>query len=92
MPPFCSLAFQPLPAAPTPSSATSDALIDGAGHALGDELRAVLMLPDAASAAAPVPGCLVVHGSGGLFCENAPGDACGPALETSFRLVSAVRR
>lgn len=67
---------------------TSEVLLPGADHALGDELRAVLMLPDAASAEAPVPGCLVVHGSGGLLRENAPGEACGPALETNFRLVA----
>lgn len=67
---------------------TSEVQIEAGHHALGDALRAVLVRPDAASAAAPVPGCLVVHGSGGLFRENAPGEACGPALETNFRLVA----
>ena len=66
----------------------SEVVIDAAHHPLGSPLRAVLLLPDAASAAAPVPGCLVVHGSGGLFRENAPGEACGPQLETNFREVA----
>jgi hypothetical protein len=59
--------------------------IDAEHHPLDDALRAVLMLPEGASAEHPVPGCLVVHGSGGLFKENAPGEDCGPDLENNFR-------
>ncbi|HRQ65584.1 MAG TPA: hypothetical protein PKZ76_12115 [Xanthomonadaceae bacterium] len=59
--------------------------IDAERHPLDDSLRAVLMLPEGDSAEHPVPGCLVVHGSGGLFKENAPGEDCGPDLENNFR-------
>lgn len=66
----------------------SEVLLDAAHHPLGSTLRAVLVLPEGASAAKPVPACLVVHGSGGLFRENAPGEACGPELEGNFRGVA----
>lgn len=54
-------------------------------HPLGESLRAVLAVPDGAGAKTPVPACVIVHGSGGLFRENAPGEACGPGLESNFR-------
>ena len=63
----------------------TDFFIDGSHHPLGDSLRAVMMMPTGASAEAPVPACLVVHGSGGLFRENAVGDNCGPDLENKYR-------
>ncbi|MBK8067972.1 MAG: hypothetical protein IPK27_10195 [Rhodanobacteraceae bacterium] len=59
-------------------------LIDAQHHALGNPISAVYRLPAGASAAQPVPACLVVHGSGGLLRENTPGAACGPQVEATF--------
>jgi dienelactone hydrolase len=73
-------------AAATPGVQVLD--IEGIETALGDSIRAVLFLPAGASAAAPVPACIVLHGSGGLFRENLPGEACGPALEANFEAVA----
>ena len=52
-----------------PTFAT-EILIDGALHPLGESLRAFEQLPAGASAMNPVPACVVVHGSGGLFREE----------------------
>ena len=64
-----------------------EVLIDSGLHPLGDSLRAILRIPDGASAAAPVPGCVIVHGSGGLFKD---GDPCGPAVESKFAELAEV--
>lgn len=47
----------------------SEILIPAKYHPLGNELIAVLHLPEGASANNPVPGCAIIHGSGGLFKE-----------------------
>jgi dienelactone hydrolase len=54
-------------------------------HPFAEPLRAWERFPAGADPAAPVPACVVVHGSGGLLREPAvPGNACGPALEPRF--------
>lgn len=59
-------------------------VIDAQHHALGEAINAVYRVPSGASAATPVPACLIVHGSGGLLRENSPGAACGPQVEANF--------
>lgn len=59
-------------------------VIDSQHHVLGEPLGAIYRLPAGASAANPVPACLIVHGSGGLLRENTPGAACGPQVEANF--------
>lgn len=56
--------------------------------AWGDTLRGVLVMPPGATADDPVPACVVVHGSGGLLRENAPGQQCGPQLESNFEALA----
>ena len=63
-------------------------LIDGKYHPLGNELVAVINFPEGASAENPVPGCAIVHGSGGLFRENDPGQSCSQQLESNYQLLN----
>jgi dienelactone hydrolase len=63
----------------------NEILIPAKYHPLGNELVAVLHLPKTASAENPVPGCAIVHGSGGLFQENAAGQVCSSELETTYQ-------
>ena len=63
-------------------------LIPAEYHPLGNELVAVLHLPEGASAENPVPGCAIIHGSGGLFRENDPGQACSQTLESTYQNLS----
>lgn len=62
-----------------------EVLIDASHHVLGESLRAVVRLPVGATAEAPAPVCIVVHGSGGLFKENLPGESCSNDLEDNFQ-------
>ncbi len=63
-------------------------LIDGARfHPYGEDLVAHVRLPPDASADAPVPACLLVHGSGGLFREGVAGDPCADRLEPSYEIL-----
>ena len=55
--------------------------IPAAFHPLNEPLIAVLNLPAHASAEHPVPACLIVHGSGGLFSEGDVGAACDTSPE-----------
>ncbi|NQZ07964.1 MAG: alpha/beta hydrolase [Algicola sp.] len=63
-------------------------LIEGKYHPLGNELVAVIHFPEGASADNPVPGCAIVHGSGGLFRENDPGQSCSQQLESNYQLLN----
>jgi dienelactone hydrolase len=54
---------------------------------LGDSIPALLSVPAGATPEALFPACLVLHGSGGLFAENAPGETCGPQLENNFEVL-----
>ena len=45
-------------------------------HPLNEPLVSVLNIPLLASASSPVPACLIIHGSGGLFSEGNIGDDC----------------
>jgi len=70
------------------SASRNTIIIDSAWHTLNEPLIAVLSLPAGASAANPVPGCLIAHGSGGLFREDQAGEPCStePAnMERNFR-------
>lgn len=78
----------PQPKEPPPLIAQrnqNEFLIDGKYHPLGNELVAVINFPEGASANNPVPGCAIVHGSGGLFRENDPGQSCSQQLESNYQ-------
>ena len=66
----------------------NEIVIPASYHPLGDELVAVLNLPQGASAENPVPVCAIIHGSGGLFKEEAPGDSCSDELENTYQDLS----
>jgi hypothetical protein len=62
-----------------PKQAISEAqtmVIPAELHPLNQELISVINIPTEASASSPVPACLLVHGSGGLFSEGNVGDDC----------------
>jgi dienelactone hydrolase len=63
-------------------------VIDSSYHPLGNELVAVLHLPEGASAENPVAGCAIIHGSGGLFKEISPGQSCSQNVENSYQKLS----
>ena len=64
-----------------------EAIIDASYHPLGSELRAVIAYPDGHGPSSTDPACIVVHGSGGLFAENEPGEDCGPSLEPKLQRI-----
>jgi len=45
-------------------------------HPLDNAIISVLNIPTEASASSPVPACLIIHGSGGLFSEGNVGEDC----------------
>lgn len=51
---------------------------------VGDAIPALLSVPAGPVPEEGFPACLVLHGSGGLLRENAPGQVCGPALEANY--------
>jgi len=63
-------------------------LIPGEYHPLGNELIAVINFPQGASAQNPVPGCAIIHGSGGLFKENDPGQHCSQDIENNYQAIN----
>ncbi|MGB1276356.1 MAG: hypothetical protein ACPG77_11465 [Nannocystaceae bacterium] len=69
----------------TPRNADEVVIPGGPHHPTGRDLIGVLSLPPDASCEAPVPGCVVMHGSGGLFREAALGDDCSEEVESKFR-------
>ncbi len=71
-----------------PQRNANEFLIPAKYHPLGNELVAVLNLPQGASAENPVPGCAIVHGSGGLFKEVQPGQSCSQQLENPYQSLS----
>ncbi|MGB1017112.1 MAG: hypothetical protein ACPG4T_23450, partial [Nannocystaceae bacterium] len=64
----------------------------GPFHPTGRDLIGVMSLPPDASCEAPVPGCVVMHGSGGLFREEELGDVCSEEVESKFRELMDVMR
>lgn len=62
-----------------------DVVIPGDLHVQGLPVPAKLFVPTLAGGARPLPGVLVLHGSGGLFELPGPADAlCSPTLEPQF--------
>jgi len=49
-------------------------------HALNQPIIAILNIPPTASASRPVPACLILHGSGGLFSEGEVGENCDTSV------------
>lgn len=68
-----------------PGRTDNEFIIPGSYHPLGNELVAVLNFPEGASAQNPVPGCAIVHGSGGLFRENEANEDCSDELESTYQ-------
>ena len=63
-------------------------LVPASYHPLGNELVAVIHIPQDASAQNPVPGCAIIHGSGGLFKEVQPGQSCSEDVENTYQNLS----
>lgn len=63
-----------------------DVTIPGSLHLQGLDVPAKLFVPELAGEATPLPGVLVLHGSGGLFRMPEAGDPgpCSPELEPQF--------
>lgn len=62
-----------------------DVHIPGDLHVQGLPVPAKLFVPTLEQGARPLPGVLVLHGSGGLFDMPGPGDVlCSPTLEPQF--------
>ena len=57
---------------------------------LGDQIPALLSVPNGPPPAGLFPACIVLHGSGGLLKEHQPGQACGPELENNYEQMIAV--
>lgn len=73
---------QPIGAVATPGRNDNEVVIGGEHHPLDQSLTAVVETPDGAG---PFPGCVIVHGSGGLFREGNYGDPCSEEVERNFR-------
>lgn len=58
--------------------------------ALGDEIPAYMSRPVELAEGRLYPACLVIHGSGGLFKENDPGQTCSEELENNYDDIFAV--
>ena len=58
--------------------------------ALGDDIPAYFSKPIGNLDGQKYPACLVLHGSGGLFKENEPGQVCSNELEQNFDQIFAV--
>lgn len=69
------------PALSTPGRNAREVVISADHHPLGQPLTAVVETP---SGDGPFPGCVIVHGSGGLFRERAYGDPCSDEVERNF--------
>jgi dienelactone hydrolase len=65
-------------------------LIDGKYHPMGHELVAVIHFPEGASAENPVPGCAIVHGSGGLFKEVGLNQQCSENIENAYDEINEI--
>jgi len=51
-------------------------------HPQGIDLRAVVALPQGEG---PFPGCVIVHGSGGVFVQKDPDEPCTEEVEKNFK-------
>ena len=54
-------------------------------HLWGQTLIARYQTPVGASANAPVPACIILHGSGGLFREGEPGESCDEDMDSRYQ-------
>jgi dienelactone hydrolase len=77
------------PQKPVSPRNTNEIIIDAQYHPMGEELVAVLHLPQGATAENPVPGCAIIHGSGGLFKEDEPGQQCSDQVENTYAELSS---
>ena len=75
-----------VPEGQAPEPRPGERRVPGSLHPLGTPLVAAVALPEGASPDAPVPACLVVHGSGGLFRDGpAAGAPCAAEVQGVYR-------